>query len=94
MFALSALNIRPCNVESSESTNNNPLALVQRVTRATVQMNTRMEEREQRELEREQLQTDQDRREREIRMRRNKENVEIERREIEVKKLLNRFNAN
>ena len=57
-------------------------------------MNTRMEEREQRELEREQLQTDQDRGEREIRMRRNKENVEIERRKIEVKKLLNRFNAN
>ena len=49
-------NIRPCNVESLESTNNSPLALVQGVARATVQMNRGMQEREQRELEREQLQ--------------------------------------
>ena len=34
-FALSALNIRPWNVESLESTNNSPLALVQGVARAT-----------------------------------------------------------
>ena len=56
-FALSALNIRPWNVESLESTKNSPLALEQGVARATVQMNRRMREREQRELEREQLQT-------------------------------------
>ena len=67
-FALSALNIRPWNVESLESTKNSPLALEQGVARATVQMNRRMREREQRELEREQLQTNQDRRETEIRM--------------------------
>ena len=53
LFALSALNIRPWNVESLESTNNSPLALEQRVAKATVQMNRRMREREQRELERE-----------------------------------------
>ena len=52
-FALSALNIRPWNVESLESTNNSPLALEQRVAKATVQMKRRMREREQRELERE-----------------------------------------
>ena len=57
LFALSALNIRPWNVESLGSANNSPLALVQGVARATVQMNRRMREREQRELEREQLQT-------------------------------------
>ena len=51
------MNIRPWNVESLESANNSPLALVQGVARATVQMNRRMREREQRELEREQLQT-------------------------------------
>ena len=81
-FALSALNIRPWNVESLESTKNSPLALEQGVARATVQMNRRMREREQRELEREQLQTNQDRRETEIRMRRNREMIERERREI------------
>ena len=70
-FALSALNIRPWNVESLESTNNSPLALEQRVAKAMVQMNRKMREREQRELEREELQTNQDRRETEIRMRRN-----------------------
>ena len=69
-------------MESLESTNNSPLALVQGVARATVQMNRGMGEREQRELEREQLQTDQDRRETQIRMRRNKEMIERERREI------------
>ena len=82
LFALSALNIRPWNVESLESTKNSPLALEQGVARATVQMNRRMREREQRELEREQLQTNQDRRETEIRMRRNREMIERERREI------------
>ncbi|XP_027048207.1 uncharacterized protein LOC113675809 [Pocillopora damicornis] len=74
--------IRPCNVESLESTNNSPFALVQGVARATVQMNRGMREREQRELEREQLQRDQDRREREIRMRQNREVIERERREM------------
>ena len=78
-FKLSSLNIRPWNVESLESTNNSHLALMQGVARATVQMNRRMREREQRELKREQLQTNQDRREREIRMRRNWEMVERER---------------
>ena len=81
-FALSALNIRPWNVESLESTNNSPLALVQGVARATVQMNRRMRERELLDLEREQLQTNQDRREREIRMCRNREMIERERREM------------
>ncbi|CAH3155811.1 unnamed protein product [Pocillopora meandrina] len=61
LFALSALNLRPWNVESLESTNNSHLALEQGVARAKVQMNRRMREREQRELEREQLQTNQDR---------------------------------
>ena len=75
-------NIRPCNVESLESTNNSPLALVQGVARATVQMNRGMQEREQRGLEREQLQRDQERREREIRMRQNREMIERERREM------------
>ena len=75
-------NIRPWNVESLESTNNSPLALVQGVARATVQINRGMREREQRELEREQLQRDQDRREREIRMRQNREVIERERREM------------
>ena len=65
-------------MESLESTNNSPLALVQGVARAMVQMN----EREQRDLEREQLQTDQDRRETEIRMRRKREMIERDRREI------------
>ena len=74
--------IRPCNVESLESTNNSPFALVQGVARSTVQMNRGMREREQRELEREQLQRDQDRREREIRMRQNREVIERERREM------------
>ena len=82
LFPFPPLNIRPWNVESLESTNNSPLALVQGVARATVQMNRGMGEREQRELEREQLQTDQDRRETQIRMRRNKEMIERERREI------------
>lgn len=82
LFALSPLNIRPWNVESLESTSNSHLALMQGVARATVQMNRRMREREQRELEREQLQTNQDRREREIRMRRNREMIERERREM------------
>ena len=82
MFALSPLNIRPWNVESLESTSNSHLALIQGVARATVQMNRRMREREQRELEREQLQTNQDRREREIRMRKNREMIERERREM------------
>ncbi|CAH3155801.1 unnamed protein product [Pocillopora meandrina] len=72
----------PWNVESLESTSNSHLALMQGVARATVQMNRRMREREQRELEREQLQTNQDRREREIRMRRNREMIERERREM------------
>ena len=71
IFALSPLKIRPWNVESLESTNNSPLALMQGVTRATVQINRRMREREQRELEREQLQREQERMEREIRMRKN-----------------------
>ena len=75
-------NIRPWNVESLESTNNSPLALVQGVAKATVQINRGMREREQRELEREQLQRDQDRREAEIRMRGNREMIERERREI------------
>ncbi|CAH3155822.1 unnamed protein product [Pocillopora meandrina] len=57
LFALSALNIRPWNVESLGSANNSPLALVQGVARATVQMKRRMREREQRESEREQFQT-------------------------------------
>ena len=70
-FALSALNIRPWNVESLESTNNSPLALEQRVAKAMAQMNRKMREREQRGSEREELQTNQDRRETEIRMRRN-----------------------
>ena len=65
-------------MESLESTNNSPLALVQGVARAMVQMN----EREQRDLEREQLQTDQDRRETEIRMRRKREMIERDSREI------------
>ena len=82
LFALSALNLRPWNVESLESTNNSHLALEQGVARATVQMNRRMREREQRELEREQLQTNQERNEREIRMRRNREMIERERREV------------
>ena len=82
LFALSALNLRPWNVESLESTNNSHLALEQGVARAKVQMNRRMREREQRELEREQLQTNQDRNEREIRMRRNGEMIERERREV------------
>ena len=83
LFALSALNIRPCNVESLESTNNSRLALEQGVARAKVQMNRRMREREQRELKQEQqLQTEQDKRETEIRMRRNREMIERERREI------------
>ena len=58
-------------MESLESTNNSHLALMQGVTRATVQINRRMREREQREVEREQLQREQERREREIRMRKN-----------------------
>ena len=82
LFALSALNLRPWNVESLESTNNSHLALEQGVARAKVQMNRRMREREQRELEREELQTNQDRNEREIRMRRNGEMIERERREV------------
>ncbi|CAH3036745.1 unnamed protein product, partial [Pocillopora meandrina] len=82
LFPFPPLNIRPWNVESLESTNNSPLALVQGVARATVQMNRGMREREQRELEREQLQTDQDRRETQIRMRRKREMIERERREI------------
>ena len=84
LLALSPLNIiiRPWNAESLESTNNSPLALEQGVARATVQMNRRMRERDQRELEREQLQTNQDRRETEIRMRRNREMIERERREM------------
>ena len=53
---------------------------MQGVARATVQMNRRMREREQRELEPEQFQTDQDRREGEIRIRRNIEMIERERR--------------
>ena len=53
---LSPLNIRSWNVESLESTNNSPLALMQGVARATVQINRRMREREQREVEREELQ--------------------------------------
>ena len=81
-FKLSSLNIRPWNVESLESTNNSHLALMQGVARATVQMNRRMREREQRELEREQLQINKDRREREIRMKRNREMIERERREM------------
>ena len=84
LFALSALNIRPWNIESLESTNNSPLALEQGVARAKVQMNRRMRERQQRELEREELQTDQDRREREIRMRRSRDMIERERKEEEV----------
>ncbi|PFX21103.1 hypothetical protein AWC38_SpisGene14428 [Stylophora pistillata] len=51
LFALSLLNIRPWNVESLESSNNSPLALVQGVATATVQMNRVMHQREQRELE-------------------------------------------
>ena len=43
-------------MESLESTNNSPLALMQGVARATVQINRRMREREQREVEREELQ--------------------------------------
>ena len=82
LFALSALNLRPWNVESLESTNNSHLALEQGVARAKVQMNRRMREREQRELEWEQLQTNQDRREREIRIRRNREMIEREKREV------------
>ena len=82
LFALSALNLRPWNVESLESTNNSHLALEQGVARAKVQMNRRMREREQRELEREQLQTNQERNEREIRMRRNREMIEREGREV------------
>ncbi|XP_058945962.2 uncharacterized protein [Pocillopora verrucosa] len=82
LFPFPPLNIRPWNVESLESTNNSPLALVQGVARATVQMNRGMGEREQRDLEREQLQRDQDRRETEIRMRRKREMIERERREI------------
>ncbi|PFX11148.1 hypothetical protein AWC38_SpisGene25339, partial [Stylophora pistillata] len=70
------------NAESLEFTNNSPLALVQEVARATIQMNRVMQEREQRELERAQLQMDQERRETEIRMRRNREMRERERREI------------
>ena len=61
LLVLSALNIRPWNVESLESTNNSPLALEQGVARAMVQINRGRREREQRELEREQLQTNQDR---------------------------------
>ena len=75
-------NIRPYNVESLESTNNSPLALVQGVARATVQMNRSVRFREQRELEQEELQRDQERRETEIRMRRNREMMARERREI------------
>ena len=82
LFSLSSVSIRPWNAESLESTDNSPLALVQGVARATVQMNRRMREREQRELEQEELQRDQERREREIRMRRNREMIERERREI------------
>ena len=81
---MSALNIRPWNIESLESTINSPLALEQGVARAKAQMNRRMRERQQRELEREELQTDQDRRETEIRMRRNRDMIERERKEEEV----------
>ncbi|PFX11091.1 hypothetical protein AWC38_SpisGene25438, partial [Stylophora pistillata] len=70
------------NVESLEFTNNSPLALVQGVARATIQMNRVMREREQRELGRVQLQMDQDRRETEIKIRRNNEMRERERRVI------------
>lgn len=66
LLVLSALNIRPWNVESLESTNNSPLALEQGVARATVQINRGRREREQRELEREQLQTNQDRESQEV----------------------------
>ena len=50
LLVLSALKIRPWNVESLESTNNSPLALEQGVARATVQINRGRREREQREL--------------------------------------------
>ncbi|PFX26586.1 THAP domain-containing protein 11 [Stylophora pistillata] len=81
-FASSLLSRRPWNVESLDSTNNSPLALVQGVARATDQMNRVMQEKEQRELDRVQLRMDQNRRETEIRMRRNREMRERERREI------------
>lgn len=81
-FSLSLLNRRPWNVESLDSVNNSPLALVQSVARATDQMNRAMQEKEQRELDRVQLRMHQNRRETEIRMRRNREMRERERREI------------
>ncbi|XP_022788965.1 RNA-binding protein 25-like [Stylophora pistillata] len=78
VLALYPLSIRPWNVESLDSTNNSPIALVQGVARATDKMKRVMQEKKQRER----FRMDQDRRETDIRIRRNRETRERERGEI------------